>query len=73
MIILLLAGIIADFFTLVLFFLGYYLWRQWHIYNHTAAHDYAQHCLYGLIAILLFSFLGKFLVIPLLSKRRKTK
>jgi pimeloyl-ACP methyl ester carboxylesterase len=68
---LLLAFFIADLLSIAYPFIAFYLWREWDEYNGTAADDYADRCLYGAIAILLFILLGKFLIKALLSKRRK--
>jgi lipid-A-disaccharide synthase-like uncharacterized protein len=70
MILLWLAFLIADLFSIAYPFLAYYLWREWDRYNGTANDAYADRCLYGAIALLLFILLGRFLIKVLLSKHR---
>ncbi|HVF96032.1 MAG TPA: alpha/beta hydrolase [Flavisolibacter sp.] len=50
--------------------IAYLLYREWDTFRGTAADDYAHRCLYGTIALLVFVFLGRFIVKALLSKRR---
>lgn len=52
-------------------FIAYYLYHEWDKYHNTINDDYAQRCLYGSLALLLFMLLGRFLIKALLSKRRK--
>ncbi|HEX8314442.1 MAG TPA: alpha/beta hydrolase [Flavisolibacter sp.] len=68
---LILAFFIADLLSIAYPFIAYHLWREWDTYNNTIDDAYADRCLYGAIAILLFILLGKFLVKMLLSKSRK--
>src|SRR4051794_11758903 len=68
---LLFAFFIADILSIAYLFIGYYLYREWEQYRNTVDDDYAQRCLYGALAILLFILLGKFLIKALLSKSRK--
>jgi pimeloyl-ACP methyl ester carboxylesterase len=68
---LLLAFFIADLLSIAYPFVAYYLYKEWDRYNNTIHDDYADRCLYGAIAILLFILLGKLLIKALLSKRRK--
>src|SRR4051812_47927267 len=69
---LLLAFFIADLLSFAYPFIAYYLYREWDKYHDIVNnHDYAQRCLYGAIALLLFIVLGKFLIKALLSKSRK--
>ena len=68
---LLLAFLIADLLSIAYPFIAYYLYKEWVRYNNTFNDDYADRCLYGAIAILIFILLGKFLIKALLSKRRK--
>ncbi|MBV9962888.1 MAG: alpha/beta hydrolase [Parafilimonas sp.] len=68
---LLLAYFIADLLSLAYPFIAYYLYRQWDKYHTTIHNAYAQRCLYGAIALLLFILLGKFIIKILLSKKRK--
>jgi len=68
---LLLAFFIADLLSLAYPFIAYYLYREWDKYHDTLNDDYAQRCLYGAIALLLFILLGKFLIKALLCKSRK--
>ncbi|HUP12890.1 MAG TPA: alpha/beta hydrolase [Niastella sp.] len=70
MILLLVVFLIADLFSIGYPFVAYYLWREWDKYNGTANDAYADRCLYGSIALLLFMMLGRFLIKALLSKRR---
>jgi pimeloyl-ACP methyl ester carboxylesterase len=67
---LILVFLLADLLSVAYPFIAYYLWREWDEYNGTASDDYADRCLYGAIALLLFILLGKFLIKMLLSKRR---
>jgi pimeloyl-ACP methyl ester carboxylesterase len=68
---LLLVFFIVDLISIAYPFIAYYLYREWDKYNHTFNDDYADRCLYGAIAVLLFILLGRFLIKTLLSKRRK--
>src|SRR4051812_12081646 len=68
---LLLAFFIADLLSIAYPFIAYYLYREWDKYRDTLNDDYAQRCLYGAIALLLFILLGRFLIRLLVSKRRK--
>jgi pimeloyl-ACP methyl ester carboxylesterase len=68
---LLLVFFIADLLSLAYPFIAYYLYREWDKYHNTINDDYAQRCLYGAIALLLFILLGKFLIKILVSKNRK--
>lgn len=63
---LLLAFFIADLLALAYPFVAYYLYREWDKYHDTVNNDYAQRCLYGVIALLLFIVLGRFLIKALL-------
>ena len=62
---------IAALLSLAYPFIAYYLYRQWDTHRNTLEDEYAQRCLYGAIALLLFILLGRFVVNALLSKRRK--
>src|SRR5215218_1161440 len=68
---LLLTFFIVDLISIAYPFIAYYLWREWDTYNNTINDGYADRCLYGMIALLLLIFLGRFLMKTLLSKRRK--
>ncbi|HEX2533546.1 MAG TPA: alpha/beta fold hydrolase, partial [Chitinophagaceae bacterium] len=68
---LLLVLLLADVLSIAFPFIAYYLWREWDRYRDTVNDDYAERCLYGMIALLLFMLLGRFLVKALVSKRRK--
>lgn len=68
---LLLAFLIADILSIAWPFAAYYLYKEWHRYNNAINDDYADRCLYGALAVLLFIFLGKILIRALLSKKRK--
>jgi pimeloyl-ACP methyl ester carboxylesterase len=63
--------LIADLLSIAYPFIAICLYREWHKYQDTINADYAQRCLYGAIALLLFSLLGRFLMRALLSKNRK--
>lgn len=64
--------LIVDLLSFAYPFVAYYLYRQWDKYHDTFNnHDYAQRCLYGAIALLVFMLLGKFIIKALLSKSRK--
>jgi hypothetical protein len=67
---LLLVLFIADLLAFDNPFVAYHLYREWDRYRYTADEYYAQHCLYGAIALLLFILLGRFLIKALLSKHR---
>jgi pimeloyl-ACP methyl ester carboxylesterase len=69
--VLILAFFIADLLSIAYPFIAYYLYREWEQHNHTINDAYADRCLYGAIALLVFILLGKFLIKVLLSKRRK--
>jgi pimeloyl-ACP methyl ester carboxylesterase len=69
--VLILAFVIAAILSFAYPFVAWYLYRQWEQYRGTVEDDYAQRCLYGAIAGLLFILLGRFLIKALLSKRRK--
>src|SRR3954471_23424805 len=71
MALLILAYFIADLLSIAYLFIGYYLDREWGKYHNTIDDDYAQRCLYGAFALLLFILLGKFFIKALLSKNRK--
>ncbi len=62
---------ITDLLSVAYLFAGYYLYREWDRYRDTVNNDYAQRCLYGAIAVLMFILLGKFLIKAFLSQRRK--
>jgi pimeloyl-ACP methyl ester carboxylesterase len=67
---LLLVFFLTGLLSLAYPFLAYYLWREWDKYNNTINDDYADRCLYGAIALLLFILSGRFLIKALLSKKR---
>lgn len=67
----LIAFFVTDLLSIAYPFVAYYLYNEWDKYRNTIDNDYAQRCLYGAIALLVFILLGKFLVKALLSKRRK--
>jgi pimeloyl-ACP methyl ester carboxylesterase len=67
---LIIAFLLADLLSIVFIFADYYLWHEWYEYHNTALDDYAERCLYGAIAILLYILLGKFIIRMLLSKWR---
>ncbi|QJD97199.1 alpha/beta hydrolase [Mucilaginibacter robiniae] len=72
--ILLLAYFLTNLFTIVFIWLEVYLWRQWYLYKDLLTehdHDYAQRCLIGAIAILVYLLIGKSIIRLLLSKTRK--
>src|SRR4051812_22598793 len=71
MALLILAFLIADLLSIAFPFIAYYLYKEWDRYHDTINDDYAQRCLYGAIALLLFIILGRFLIKLLLSKKRK--
>lgn len=63
---------VADFIAIASPLIAFYLYREWEQHsNITGDDDYAQRCLYGAIALAIFSLLGRYLIRPLLSKRRK--
>jgi len=77
--------ILVFFITelLTLFFIGLeiYLWRQWYLYkdvignhydigNHYYDHNYAQRCLIGAVALLVYLLIGKSIIRIFLGKNR---
>jgi pimeloyl-ACP methyl ester carboxylesterase len=68
---LLLAFLVADLLSIAYPVIAYYLYREWEKYRDTVKDDYAERCLYGAIALLLFIILGRFVIKAILSKRRK--
>ncbi|WP_031525477.1 alpha/beta fold hydrolase [Dyadobacter crusticola] len=70
--ILLLALTVANFFTIAFLGLEVYLWRQWYLHKDVVGdHDYAQRCLIGALALLVFLSFGKSLIRILFSKGGK--
>ncbi|MCF0052448.1 alpha/beta hydrolase [Dyadobacter sp. LJ53] len=70
--ILLLALLLTNLSTLAFLGLEIYLGRQWYIHKDIIGdHDYAQRCLIGAIALLIFMIFGKGLIRLLLSKSSK--
>jgi pimeloyl-ACP methyl ester carboxylesterase len=65
---LLLAFFVADLLSITYPLIVYYLYREWDQYRNTFEDDYAQRCLWGAVALLLFMLLGRFLIKALLSK-----
>ncbi|HUR65319.1 MAG TPA: alpha/beta hydrolase [Chitinophagaceae bacterium] len=63
--------LLADILAIACPFIAYFLFREWDRYRYTIEEDYAQRCLYGAIALLLFILLGRFLIKALLSTKRK--
>jgi pimeloyl-ACP methyl ester carboxylesterase len=68
---LILVFLIADLLSVAYPFIAYHLYREWDLYKGTIDNAYADRCLYGAIALLLFILLGRFLIKALLSKKRK--
>lgn len=62
---------IIDLLSITYPIIAYYLYKEWDRYYETLQEEYAQRCLYGAIALLIFILLGRILVTLLLSKRRK--
>ena len=72
--ILLLAFIFTNLFTIGFVWLDIYLWRQWYLYKDfilESDQDYAQRCLIGAVAMLIYLLIGKTVIKLLLSKVRK--
>ncbi|MCE7067028.1 alpha/beta fold hydrolase [Dyadobacter sp. CY326] len=70
--VLLLALILTNFFTIAFLGLEIYLVREWYLHNDIIGdYDYAQRCLIGAIALLVFLIFGKTLIRMLLSKSAK--
>jgi pimeloyl-ACP methyl ester carboxylesterase len=70
---LILGYIIANLFTFLFIWFDIYLWRQWYLYKDIIdndAHDYAQRCLIGAIALLVYLFFGKTILRVFLGKNR---
>ena len=75
---LILGSIIINLFSWIFIASEIYLWRQWFLYKDVIinnridndVHNYAQRCLIGAIALLVYILLGKRLIGPLLGKRR---
>jgi len=55
--VLILTFLIADLLSIAYPFIAYYLYRQWDRYNNTTLDAYADRCLYGATALLLFILL----------------
>src|SRR4051812_20307880 len=70
---LLLVMFLVDLLSVAIFFIDYHLWREWYYYRDTLNDDYAQRCLIGAVALLCYSFMGKFPLTLLISKRRKNE
>src|SRR4051812_46628146 len=70
---LLLVMFLVDLLSVAILFIDYHLWREWYHYRDTLNDDYAQRCLIGAIALLGYSFLGKFPLVLFVSKRRKNE
>jgi pimeloyl-ACP methyl ester carboxylesterase len=65
---LLLVGLLSFGYPVI----AYLLYREWDRFHNTVLnHDYAQRCLYGAIALVVFALLGRHLLKLLLSKNRK--
>lgn len=67
----LIAFLIADLISVAIPFIAYWLYTEWDYYRDTVQDSYAQQCIAGAIALIVFMVLGKFLIRFLLSKRRK--
>jgi pimeloyl-ACP methyl ester carboxylesterase len=71
---LILAAVLANFFTIAFIWVEIYLWRQWYLHKDLLTqhdHDYAQRCLIAAIIFGLYLLVGKFIVRLFLSKSRK--
>jgi len=64
---------LVDLLSVAILFIDYHLWREWYHYRDTLNDYYAQRCLIGAIALLGYSFLGKFPLVLFVSKRRKNE
>jgi pimeloyl-ACP methyl ester carboxylesterase len=69
--VIIIAILLVELLSLALLFIDYKLWREWYEFRNTAADDYATRCLYGAIALLVYSLSGKYLVTLLLSKIKR--
>lgn len=65
------ALLLANLLTIALPFVAIYLWKEWNNHIGTVSDAYANRCLYGAIAVTLFILLGRYIIAPLLSKKRK--
>jgi triacylglycerol esterase/lipase EstA (alpha/beta hydrolase family) len=63
--------LVTDLLTIAFPVAAFFLWREWHKFNGTVADNYANGCLYAAIAIITVVVLGRYLIAPILSKRRK--
>ncbi|MEJ7557954.1 MAG: alpha/beta hydrolase [Pedobacter sp.] len=66
--------LLTNFFTIAFVWLDVYLWRQWYLYKDLLTeqdHDYAQRCLIGAIALIVYLLVGRFIIRMLFSKSRK--
>jgi pimeloyl-ACP methyl ester carboxylesterase len=71
---LILGYLLVNLFTLAFVWLDVYLWRQWYLHKDLITeqdHDYAQRCLIGAIVLIVYFFIGRFIIRLLFSKTRK--
>jgi pimeloyl-ACP methyl ester carboxylesterase len=68
---LLLLLILPEIFTIAFIVLDVHLFREWYLWKDTYDHDYAMRCLYGAIALAVYSLFGKAPISLLVSKLRK--
>jgi pimeloyl-ACP methyl ester carboxylesterase len=71
---LILGYLLINFFTIAFVWLDVYLWREWYLHKDLLTepdHDYAQRCLIGALALILYLLIGKAIIRLLFSKGRK--
>lgn len=71
---LLIGFFLTNILTIAFVWLDVYLWREWYFNKDILSehsHDYAQRCLIGAIALIVYMLLGKSIIRLLLSKARK--
>ncbi|MCW3077725.1 MAG: alpha/beta hydrolase [Bacteroidetes bacterium] len=71
--ILLFLPFILNLFTIGLIILDIRLFQEWHEWKGTYCDDYAKRCLYGAIALTLYSLAGSIPLKYILSKKRKNE
>jgi pimeloyl-ACP methyl ester carboxylesterase len=65
--------LLTELFTIGFLVLNIYLISEWYHWKDTVDDEYARRCLYGAIALIAYSLLGKFPISWILSKFRKNE
>lgn len=71
MVLILLAIVLFAILSIGYPILTYYLYVEWDRYNGTIHDGYAERCLYGMLVLVAYMLFGRFLIMLILSKRRK--